>query len=122
MKNPLDKEAQEALFDLLDIIASNVNRLMNDRFKLYANKPLALGKESGVGKATFQRILKGSNKRDVTFPSPNLKALIALSWRLDVPLQQLFTDQSKRARVLQAVENELPAVTPSRELKRRRDR
>jgi hypothetical protein len=122
MKRPLDPGAQEVLDALLDIIAANVQGLMDEQFDGKSNKPLALGKESGVGKATVQRILKGANKTAAKHPPPNIKTLIALSWRFNVSLQWLLTDQSKRARLLRPLDNEVDDEVPPRQLKRRRSR
>lgn len=121
MKQRLDPDAQEALDHLLDIIRDNVQQLMDKQFADEKNRPLALGKASGVGKATVQRILKGANKRVANHPPPNIKTLVALSWRFQVPLQRLLTDYSKKAVLLQPVENEVVEVPP-RQLKRRRGR
>lgn len=121
MKQKLDVDAQEALDTLLDIIRDNVRQLMDEQFADKTNRPLALGKASGVGKATVQRILKGANRKVDSHPPPNIKTLVALSWRFRVPLQRLLTDHSRQAVLLQPVEHAADEI-PIRSLQRRRSR
>lgn len=56
MTNSLTRKRKQA-GELREVLAQNINRLMDQRYKESSNRPLALAKDAGVSLSTVQRII-----------------------------------------------------------------
>lgn len=116
MPKTYDPELEKAVDKLLDIVADNVRRLVG------ARTVARLARESGVSKASVQRILGGSRgyanqKKSAT----QIDTLLRLAWYFDVPFVSLFSRRDRSATVLSQYPDEAEEF-PGHELERRRRR
>lgn len=99
-----NREIDEAIDALLDIIGTNVQALMEERI-VASNKPLALAKKANLGKGTIQRIIAGSKGHAGQAKSAaGIDTLMYIAAALDVPFGALFIPRDRKSRLLAGLE------------------
>ena len=95
-----DRELQDAINALHDTIGANVRAEMERHFE-GGDKTKLLGKASGLGKGTVQRVIAGSKGYGREAPtSARVETLMRLAWYFRVPVTTFFVPRDTRSIVL----------------------
>ncbi len=117
-------EAEKAIELLLDVVADNIDSLLEKELpKPRSNKDLIKFAASvGTSRTTLQRILRGSKQAKRELPTPaSIDTLMRLALHFRVPVWELLKPRGKKAAIFEAFQEKSGAADSSApELKSRR--